>query len=296
MSLKNRLDAGEFAVLTEMEPPKGSDISAMLENAQQVKDRVDAFVISEMNNAVMRMSALAGAMILAAKGMETAMQICTRDRNRLALQADLLGAGACGIPAVIVTEGESPALGDHHQTPAVSDISTTELLEVIGTLRKGSDMSGAELRGTPVFRVGASLKISSGGEDLEAELTEMEKKIGAGAEFFITQPIFDLSLLIPFRERAAGRAKIIPSVLLLKSLGMARYIERNVRHIHIPNDLIKRLMKAKDREGECVQMAAELTAGMKHAGYAGVLLSLGGSQHNLPEILAGGKRERDSLS
>ncbi|MGE0083502.1 MAG: methylenetetrahydrofolate reductase [Desulfococcaceae bacterium] len=287
MSLKNSLDAGEFAVLTEIEPPKGSNVSTMLENAEHIKDRVDAFVISEMNNALMRMSALAGAMLLSAKGMETAMQICTRDRNRLALQADLLGAGACGIPTVIVTEGDDPAMGDHHQTPAVRDIGTAELLEIIGILRKGSDMSGAELKGAPGFRTGASLKISPEGESPEAELAEMEKKIAAGAEFFITQPIFDLNLLTPFREKAGARAKIIPNVLLLKSLGMARYMERNVRHIHIPKDLIRRLQKAKDKEGECVQVAAELTAGLKQAGYAGVLFSLGGAENRLREILAG---------
>ncbi len=285
MSLKNSLDAGKFAVLTEMELPKGSDISAILENAEHIKDRVDAFVVCEMNNALMRMSALAGAMLLQTKGMETAMQICTRDRNRLALQADLLGAGACGIPTVIVTEGDDPALGDHHQTPAVRDIGTAELLSLIGTLMKGSDMAGVELKGAPVFGVGASLKISHEGEDPEAELAEMEKKIAAGAEFFITQPIFDLNLLTQFREKAAARAKIIPTVLLLKSLGMARYIERNVRQIHMPKDLIKRLQKSKDKEAECVQVAAELTAGLKQAGYAGVLLSLGGAENRISDIM-----------
>ncbi|MEZ4525259.1 MAG: methylenetetrahydrofolate reductase [Desulfobacterales bacterium] len=288
MSLKNSLDAGEFAVLTEMEPPKGCDISAMIESAEQIKDQVEAFVISEMNNAMMRMSALAGAMLLQTKGMETAMQICGRDRNRLALQADLLGAGACGIPTVIVTDGDDPLMGDHHQTPAVQDIGTSDLLRLIGTLRKGSDMSGAELKGAPEFRVGASLKISSDGEEPDARLAEMEKKIAAGAEFFITQPVFDLNLLTPFREQAGDRAKLIPNILLLKSLGMARYMERNVPHIHIPKDLIRRLQKAKDKEGECMQVAAELVAGLKQSGYAGVLLSLGGAEHKISPILSGG--------
>ena len=285
MSLKNSLEAGRFAILTEMEPPKGCDVSAMLENAGHIRDRVDAFVITEMNNALMRMSALAGAMLVQTKGMETAMQICTRDRNRLALQADLLGAGACGISTVIVTEGDDPALGDHHQTPAVRDLGTADLISLIRTLEKGLDMAGVELKGAPVFQVGASLKISAEGENPEAELAEMEKKIAAGAQFFITQPVFDLNLLTRFREKAGDRAKIIPNVLLLKSLGMARYMERNVRHIHMPKDLIKRLQKAKDKEAECVQAAAELTAGIKQSGYAGVLLSLGGAEHKISDIL-----------
>ena len=147
MRLQSKLKAGEFAILAEIEPPKGVDVSAMVTNAQKVKDRVDSFVVPEMSNAVMRMSALGGAMILQGKGMETVMQINCRDRNRIALQADLLSAYGCGITNVMAVTGQDPSFGDHHQARSVYDIDLLELLKVIGDLQQGRDMAGVELAG-----------------------------------------------------------------------------------------------------------------------------------------------------
>ena len=115
MHLKCKFDSGEFAVLVELMPPKGTDVSLMLDNAQRVRERVDAFVVTDMSNAILRMSALCGAMLLQSRGLETVLQICTRDRNRLALQGDLLGANACGIMNVVAITGEDPTFGDHRQ-------------------------------------------------------------------------------------------------------------------------------------------------------------------------------------
>jgi len=287
MGLKNKLESGEFGVLAEMEPPKGADISGMMENAEKIRNYADAFMVSEMNNAVMRMSALAGAIILRGKGMESAMQICCRDRNRLALQGDLLGAGAAGISTVIVTTGDNPELGDHHQAGAVNDISSPELAQVIRTLREGKDMAGAELNGTPVFQIGASLKVFPEGPEQENELADMEKMIASGASFFITQPLFTPEIPSPYREKAAaGNVNIIPTVLLLKSLGMARYMERNVKHIFISKELIQRIQKSKDKEGECIRIAADLVRAFRDQGMGGVILSAAGWEHKIPEILA----------
>jgi 5,10-methylenetetrahydrofolate reductase len=149
MHLKNKFDAGEFAILAEMEPPKGVDVSGMVANAQRVKGEVDAFLVPEMSNAVMRMSSLGGAMILQAKGMDTVIQLNCRDRNRIALQADLLAAFGCGITNVMAVKGEDTSFGDHHQARSVYDIDLPELLQVITSLQQGKDMAGIDLKQAP---------------------------------------------------------------------------------------------------------------------------------------------------
>jgi 5,10-methylenetetrahydrofolate reductase len=288
MSLKQKLETGEFAVLVEMEPPKGVDVSAMVANAQKVKGIVDAFVVPEMRNAVMRMSSLGSGMILQSKGMDVVMQVNCRDRNRLAIQADLLAANGCGINNVMVVRGEDPSFGDHHQARAVHDIDLPELLRVIQGLQKGRDMAGVELNGAPVFLVGST--VDAGARDKSPELIreEMEQKREAGAEFFITPPLFDLSTIEPFLKRVdRTETKIIPTVLLLKSLGMARYISRNVSHTFIPDALIQRLQKAPDKVSECIKIASEMVETLKKEGFCGVQLSTMGWEDKLPAILKG---------
>jgi len=288
MSLKQKLETGKFAVLVEMEPPKGVDVSAMVANAQRVKGIVDAFVVPEMRNAVMRMSSLGCSMILQSKGMDVVMQANCRDRNRLAIQADLLAANGCGIHNVMVVRGEDPSFGDHHQTRAVHDIDLSELLRAIKGLQNGRDMAGIELNGAPTFLVGST--VDAGARDKSPELIreEMEQKREAGATFFITPPLFDLSTIEPFLKRVDRlEAKIIPTVLLLKSLGMARYISRNVSNTFIPDALIQRLQKAPDKVGECIKIASEMVTTLKKEGFCGVQLSTIGWEDKLPEILKG---------
>ena len=236
MHLKRKLDAGEFAILAEMEPPKGVDVSTMVANAIRVKGNVDAFVVPEMSNAVMRMSSLGGAMILQGKGMETVVQLNCRDRNRIALQADLLAAYSCGITNVMAVKGEDPSFGDHHQARSVYDIDLLDLLHAISELQKGKDMAGIDLSGSPEFLVGSISNAGAKGRSAELELEEMNKKIEAGAQFFITPPLFDISAIQPFLKRVdLSKAKIIPTVLLLKSLGMVVSLRRMVDKVTFPN-------------------------------------------------------------
>jgi len=286
MALKQLFDEEKFVILAEMEPPKGVDISAMMTNASKVKGKVDAFVVPEMSNAVMRMSALGGAMILQAKGMETVMQVCCRDRNRIALQADLLAAHACGIANIMAVAGEDPSFGDHHQARSVYDIDLVELLKAIQVLEQGRDMAGIELSGSPRFLSGSTVAAGTKGKSIELELEEMNKKIDAGAKFFITPPLFDLETIKQFRNRMENRKpKIIPTVLLLKSLGMARYIARNMAHIYIPESLIKRIQGVPDKVRECTRIAAEIVTSLKQEGFNGVHLVTMGWEHKLSEIL-----------
>jgi 5,10-methylenetetrahydrofolate reductase len=284
--LKEKLESSRFVFLAEMEPPKGVDISAMTHNATRVKGKVDALIVPEMSNAVMRMSALGGCLLLQNIGMETIMQVCCRDRNRLALQADLLAANAGGINAVMAVAGEDPGYGDHHQAKAVYDITVNELLETINTLRGGHDMSGIELEGSPDFAVGSTVNAGLAGDLLEAELVEMRAKKEKGAGFFITPPLFDIDSIKPFLDRVdLSTTRIIPTVLLLKSLGMARYMARNVSHVHIPATIIDRLQKAPDKVRECLNIAAETIRAVKENGFSGVVISTIGWENKIPDIL-----------
>jgi methylenetetrahydrofolate reductase (NADPH) len=286
MQLKRRFAAGEFAILAEIEPPKGVDVSQMVANAKRAKDQVDAFVVPEMSNAVMRMSSLGAAMILQRQGLEAVVQVCCRDRNRIALQADLLAAYACGIGNVMAVTGQDPSYGDHHKARAVYDIDIFELLQVIQGLQKGRDMAGIEIAGSPEFLVGSTVNAGAKGKSPELELEEMNKKIEAGASFFITPPLFDVASLKPFMKRVdRKKVIIIPTVLLLKSLGMARYIAQNMPDVSVPEGLIERIRKSPDKVRECIRIAGELVTTLKQEGFDGVLLTTLGWEHKLTEIL-----------
>jgi len=286
MQLKNKLDTGEFAVLAEMEPPKGVDVSMMETHAMRAKGRVDAFVVPDMNDAVLRMSALGGAVVLHGKGMETVMQVTCRDRNRLALQADLLAAHACGITSIIIARGEEPAYGDHHEAQGVYDLDPLELLDAVQKLQQGKDMAGIDLTGFPRFLVGSTVNPGAKNDALNRELDEMKRKTEAGVQFFVTPPLFDIAFIDPFLKRAdRQKATLIPTVLVLKSVGMARYIDRNQAHIHIPDAMINRIQGATDKPRECTQIAAEIVSRLRDEGFGGVLLSTIGWEDRISEIL-----------
>ncbi len=286
MGLQEKLTSGEFVILAEMEPPKGTDVSAMVAGATNVKRMVDAFVVPEMSNAVMRLSSLGGSLLLQTKGLETVMQVCCRDRNRLALQGDLLAAQALGVPNVMAVAGEEITHGDHHQAKAVDDLKLLELLGAIQTLQSGRDLAGVDLKGAPQFLVGSTVKVPADNRNLEAELADLDRKIAAGARFFITQPLFDPEVLGSFLKSLGQRAAvIIPTVMLLKSVGMARYINAHME-MKIPEVFITRIQKAPDRARECVQIAAELVSAFKEKGFRGVQISTIGWEDKLPSILA----------
>jgi methylenetetrahydrofolate reductase (NADPH) len=286
MPLQEKLTSGEFAILAEMEPPKGTDVSDMVAAATGVRRMVDAFVVPEMNNAVMRLSSLGGALLLQSRGLETVMQVCCRDRNRLALQGDLLAAQALGVPNVMAVTGDEISHGDHHQAKAVYDLDLLELLGAMQTMQSGRDLAGVDLKGAPQFLVGSTVKVTGDAGALKQELADLDLKIGAGAKFFTTQAVFDVDALEKFRQQVGRRpAAIIPTVMLLKSVGMARYINAHME-MKIPEAFVARIQKSSDRVRECVQIAAEFVAAVKKAGFPGVLVSTIGWEEKLPSILA----------
>jgi methylenetetrahydrofolate reductase (NADPH) len=288
MRLKQKLDSGEFILLAEMEPPKGVDVSAMVANAKRVKDGIDGFVIPEMSNAVMRMSSLGGAMLLQNEGLPTIFQVCCRDRNRLAIQGDLLAAYAMGINTVMAVTGEDPSFGDHHQARPVYDIDLFELLKTIDRLNHGKDLAGIELSGATDFLVGATTEAGAKGKSTEVEMEGLTKKAEGGARFFITPPIFNLALLEPYQKRIdPKKMAILPTVLLLKSLGMARYMARNLPHVDIPEAVLDRIGRAPDKVRACIEIAAETLSELKARGFSGAYVATLGWEQRLPEIVDG---------
>ena len=286
MDIEKKFAENEFVLLAELESPKGADVSQMLKNANRVKGRLDAFMVPEMTNAVMRMSSLGGAMVLQSHGLPAIMQANCRDRNRLALQADLLAAHANGVQTVMVVRGEDPKYGDHHQARAVYDIDQFELLAAIERMQKGRDMAGVDLLGSPEFLIGSTCDFGTMGKSPEMEIEDVLRKAEAGARFFIAPPLFDVSALTPYMKKVDfSRIKIIPTVLLLKSLGMARYMARNVSHIHLPEELISRIQSASDKVRECVKIAAETVSKLKGEGFGGVMLATMGWENRLPDII-----------
>ncbi len=291
MHLKCKFDGGEFAVLAELIPPKGTDVSLMLDNAQRARDVVDAFVVTDMYNAIMRMSALCGAMLLQARGLETVMQICTRDRNRLALQGDLLGANACGITNVVAISGEDPTFGDNRQARPVHDLDHLDLLYAMNGLINGKDMAGVDLDGHPQFLMGSTVNPGLQGQALELEIEKMNRRYDAGARFFITPPVFELDSIAAFLQRVDHRKyKVVPTVLLIKSLGMARYIDRNLKHVNIPRTLLNRLKGARDKALETLRIAREIIRTFEEEGFCGVQVSTLGGEERLAELLTPGAR------
>jgi methylenetetrahydrofolate reductase (NADH) len=286
MPLQERMRSGRFVVLGEFEPPKGADFGQLLKNATAVRGRVDAIVVPEMANAVLKASSLGGCAFFQHEGIETVFQICCRDRNRLAIQSDILAAAALGIKNIMAVQGEDVRFGDHPQARAVNDLDLAGLLEVLQKLHAGKDLAGIELRGTPCFSVGSTLDTGAPGGLLNIELENLRKKIDLGVEYVVTNPVFDVRRFEQFVKRMEGiKIAMIPTVLLLKSAGMARYIDRNIKGISIPPEMIRDIQKAPDKVRECLRIAAEIISRIKQMGMAGVLISTVGWEDKLPQIL-----------
>lgn len=286
MTLKEKIASQKFVVLGEFEPPKGDDFSRLKESANQVKGRLDALVIPEMANAVMKASSLGGCAFLNAHGFETILQVCCRDRNRLALQADILAASALGISNLMAVPGEDIRFGDHPQAREVYDLDLIQLLEILGKFQAGRDMAGIELTGAPTLCIGSTVNAGAIGGALDIEIENLEKMVERGVQFAITTPVFDIHRFQQFIKRIdTEKVAIIPTVLLLKSAGMARYIDRNIKNVSIPSEMIRGIQRAPDKLKQCIQTAAELVNHLKEMGMAGVMISTVGWEDKLPRLL-----------
>ncbi len=219
MSFRQALESGKFLVTAEVGPGKGTDVEHLLKDALIIKDRVDAINVTDLQSSVMRLGSMAVCHMLTDMGIDPVFQVTCRDRNRLALQSDLLSGWALGIRNVLALTGDHPSLGDHPNAKPVFDLDSVTLLEMIGTLNSGKDMSGNELNGTPDFLPGAVVNPGADNEAaLDLQIMKMEKKIEAGAKFFQTQGVYDLDAFEKFMKRVEGlNTKVLVGIILLNS-------------------------------------------------------------------------------
>ncbi len=258
MTLKEKIQAGKFLMTSEIGPPKGIQTQALLEDAELIRGRVDGINVTDLQSSVMRLGSLAVCALLKQKGFEPIFQITCRDRNRLALQSDLLSAAALGIENVLILTGDHTTLGDHPEAKPVFDLDSVQLLQVAKKLQEGFDMKGNKLEGIPPkFCLGAV--VNPGADPLEPQIIKMEKKIEAGAEFFQTQAVYDIKTFENFLSKIKHlKTTILGGIVLLKSAGMARFMNKNVSGVFVPDSLIKEMEETKDKQAKSVEIASRL--------------------------------------
>ncbi|MBI2917255.1 MAG: methylenetetrahydrofolate reductase [Chloroflexi bacterium] len=276
--LAEQLAAGKFVVSAEVQPPKGVDLGQALEEAQHLKGHVVAVNVTDQQSSVMRLGSLALSHRLTDLGIEPIFQVTCRDRNRIALQSDLLSAYALGIENVLCLTGDYVSLGDHPQAKPVFDLDSITLLQVAKTLEGGKDMVGKDLKGKPKFFLGAV--VSPGSNPVELQIMKMEKKVKAGAQFFQTQAVYEPEAFEAFMKSVRHlNVPVLVGIIPLKSPGQARFMNKNIAGIHVPDNLILEMEQAKDRTQKGLEIAARLIKDMKGMCQGVHIMPLGWEKH-----------------
>jgi 5,10-methylenetetrahydrofolate reductase len=293
MGFQQALKNNQFTLTAEIAPPKGTDVSKMLGHASKLKGRVHGINVTDNQSAVMRLGSLAACHLLKDAGLDPIYQITCRDRNRLALQSDLLSATALGIRNVLVLTGDHPRMGDHPQAKPVFDLDSTQALQVVEKLNQGRDISsrfmnktldnGTALEGSTDLFPGAMVNPEA--NPLEPHLMRFSKKIAAGARFFQTQAVYDLAKFERFMKYADELgARILAGILLLRSPAMARYLNRNVPGITVPDSLIKELESSANPLEAGIKIASRQIRQVQGM-CAGVHIMAIGLEEKIPDIL-----------
>lgn len=279
------LAAARPVVTCELNPPKGIDCGALLARAEALQPVVHAFNLTESHAARMSMSPLGAARLMVERGLEPTLQMTTRDRNRLALQGDLLAAAALGVENVVVMGGDPPSAGDHPDAKPVFDLYASGVLAAAAALQEGHDLAGNPLVGpSPRFCIGAV--VNPGADDLEGEVRRMAEKRAAGATFFQTQAVYDAEAFARFMALARDvDAPVLAGILPPASAAMARHMNANVPGIHVPPAIIDALERAGDDRREiAIEIAARLAREVVPL-CRGVHLMTVGREDTVPEIL-----------
>ena len=256
--LRSAIATHQFIITAEVMPPKGGDPSHMVKMAQQLRGRVHGVNITDGSRAVMRMSSLASAVLLKQAGIEPICQMACRDRNRIALQADLMGAHALGIRNLLALTGDPVKSGDYPNARSVFDLESVRLLRTIGLLNQGIDLNDKKLPDGPLD-IFAGAAVDPQCASWSGLQKRFERKVEAGAQFFQSQLISDFDRLEKFITQIAAPAQkpILAGIFLLKSAKNAAFLNRNVPGVHIPEDIINRLAAAEDPLQEGIAIAAE---------------------------------------
>ena len=277
---------GEFVVTCEAAPPKGTEVGPALEEVRKLAPYVHAFNVTDLQSSVLRMSSWALCALIVREGFEPVVQLTCRDRNRLALQADLLGAWALGIENVLALTGDYPTLGDHPGARPVFDLDSVQLIAAIQALNSGRDLAGNELTGSTGFFVGAV--VNPGVEPLAPHLLKMRLKVNMGAQFFQTQAVYDPERFVVFIAQAETLGRpILAGIIPLKSARMARFMNEHIAGISVPQEVIREMERAKtkeDRRKRSVEICARIIREVKPY-CQGIHLMPMGWEDLVPDIL-----------
>lgn len=280
--LSERLSNGQFVVTAEIAPPKGTNLAPALDAVARFSG-ITAVNVTDNQGANMRLSALALAARLQQAGTETILQLTCRDRNRMALQSDLLGAAAFGIENLLLLSGDHSKFGDHPDARPVFDLDSVQLLHMTAGLMAGVDMTGKALDGVPSFFPGAA--VNPAAEPFELMFRKVAKKVDSGARFFQTQSIFDRDSLVRFMAAIKPlNVPVIAGVLLVRSAGMARFLNDKIPGVKVPDALLERFDRATDPLAEGIAIARE-TVGLARELCQGVHLMTLGHEEKIPAIL-----------
>ncbi len=286
-SFKKALESGKFIVTCEVAPPKGTNLEQTAHHIDLLKDKVDAMNLTDHQSSVMRFPSIGGALMVKEMGGEPILQMTCRDRNRLALQADLLFAASRGIHNVLCLTGDSVMLGDHKEAKGVFDLDSSQLVATVRTLEKGKDLGGNELDGAATFCAGAI--VTPEADPLAPQLIKFEKKIGAGAEFIQTQAVYDLDRFTSFMDYARKfPVKILAGIILLTSAPMARFMNKNIAGVNVPQELVEEMASAP--KGSAIAKGIEIAGRMIKKIHTeemcdGVHIMAIGKEELVPEIM-----------
>jgi len=289
--LEKILRAGHFAFTGELGPPRGANVEALRKKASFLKGMVDAVNVTDNQTAVVRMSSFAASLIAISEGLEPNFQMVCRDRNRLAMQADILGAYALGIKNMLCLSGDHQQFGDHPQAKGVFDIDSMQLVNTVKTMRdEGKFLSGQEIDVPPRLFIGAAANPFA--RPYEWRVHRLAKKVLAGADFIQTQCVFNMKRMREWVKEAndmglTEKVFILAGVTPMKSLGMARYMKMNVPGMDVPDEIINRLkgVPKNEQAKEGIKIACEQIAEFKEMkGIAGVHLMAIEWEHKVPEI------------
>ncbi|MBI4767982.1 MAG: methylenetetrahydrofolate reductase [Deltaproteobacteria bacterium] len=287
-TFKEVLDSGRFIVTSEVAPPKGTNLEKFSHHVEILKDKVDAMNVTDHQSSVMRYPSLGGCLLAREMGAEVILQMTCRDRNRLALQADLLFAGSRGIQNILCLTGDSILLGDHKEAKSVFDLDSSQLLKTIRLMESGKDLGGNDLDGSVSFCAGAI--VTPEADPLEPQLIKFEKKIEAGAEFIQTQAVYDLDKFKEFMKYARQfQVKILAGIILLTSAPMARFMNKNIAGVNVPQNLVDEMASAP--KGQALTKGIEIAGRMirrikEEAMCDGVHIMAIGKEETVPKILS----------